>query len=106
MKLHRLRNLAIGLIFGAFLIMYIGLFNTTWVLPVAIVIGSLMILVSVGIYFRVGAMSMKIPAVECPNCHRKTKVMGMEDGCMYCRTPIRLELDENEELFAVLNQPS
>ncbi|MBL0386163.1 hypothetical protein JJB07_05795 [Tumebacillus sp. ITR2] len=102
MRLNRLRTVALALIFLAFFIMYLGVFSSA-ILPYTLVIGTIMILVSVFIYFRVGAMSMKIPTLECPNCHRTTKVMGMEDGCMYCNAPIRIEMDENENLFAVLN---
>jgi hypothetical protein len=102
MRLNRLRTTALALIFLAFLIMYLGVFSAA-VLPFALVIGTILILVSVFIYFRVGAMSMRIPTLSCPNCNRMTKVMGMEDGCMYCGAPIRVEMDENETLFAVLN---
>lgn len=102
MRLNRLRTTALALIFLAFFIMYLGVFSAL-ILPYMLVLGTIMILVSVFIYFRVGAMSMKIPALECPHCHRITKVMGMEDGCMYCNAPIRIEMDESENLFAVLN---
>jgi late competence protein required for DNA uptake (superfamily II DNA/RNA helicase) len=102
LKLNRLRNLALGLIFGAFLLMYIGvMISVKWVLPTTLVIGTLMILVSVFIYLRVGAVSMKIPTVECPRCHKLTKMWEVEDGCMYCRTPLLLEMDEEENLYAV-----
>lgn len=100
MKLNRLRNLALGLIFGAFLLMYFGVF-IAWLLPITLVIGTIMILVSVFIYLRVGAMSMKIPTLECPHCHKYTKILGVEDGCMHCRGPIRVELDDEGELIAV-----
>ncbi|PWK13805.1 DUF2614 family zinc ribbon-containing protein [Tumebacillus permanentifrigoris] len=102
MRLNRLRTTALALIFLAFLIMYLGVFSAA-ILPFALVIGTILIMVSVFIYFRVGAMSMKIPTLECPNCHRMTKVMGMEDGCMYCGVPIRIEMDEDENLYAVQN---
>ena len=105
MKLNRLRNIAIGLIFLGFLLMYIGvLVSVQWLLPVMLVIGTIMILISVFIYLRVGAMSMKIPTVQCPHCEKYTKVMGVEDGCMRCNTPLRLEMDEEGELYAVLNR--
>ncbi|MGZ4031779.1 MAG: DUF2614 family zinc ribbon-containing protein [Tumebacillaceae bacterium] len=102
MRLNRQRNLALGLIFGAFLIMYLGVFSHT-ILPIALLIGTIMILISVFIYLRVGAMSMRIPTVECPHCHKYTKVMGTEDGCMHCRKPIRLVLDDEDNLHAIDN---
>ncbi|WP_096184362.1 DUF2614 family zinc ribbon-containing protein, partial [Effusibacillus lacus] len=94
--LVRLRNLALGLIFGAFLIMYLGVFVKP-LLSAFFVIGLLMIVVSIGIYFRMGAISMRIPQVRCPNCGKMTKVLGREDACMFCRTP--LHLDENGKLL-------
>ncbi|HEU4965195.1 MAG TPA: DUF2614 family zinc ribbon-containing protein [Bacilli bacterium] len=100
MKLNKLRNWALGLIFLAFAVMYAGVF-VDWLMPYTFTLGTLMIVASVAIYFRVGAMSMRIPTVECPNCHRKTKVMDTEDGCMYCRTPLRMELDDAGELIAI-----
>ncbi|WP_018132678.1 DUF2614 family zinc ribbon-containing protein [Effusibacillus pohliae] len=96
MKLVRLRNLALGLIFGAFLLMYLGVFVRS-LLPAFFLVGLLMIAVSIGIYFRMGAISMRIPQVECPNCGKTTKVLGREDACMFCRTPIRI--DENGEIM-------
>lgn len=99
-KLNRLRNWALGLIFLAFIVMYLGVFATS-LMPFLFTIGTLMILVSVFIYFRVGAMSMRIPTLECPHCQKKTKVMGIEDGCMYCHGLIRVELDDAGELYAV-----
>jgi len=100
-KLNRLRNLALGLIFGAFLVMYLGVFFKP-VMMYTFVIGCLMILWSVFIYFRVGAMSMKIPTITCPKCNHATKVMGVEDACAYCHAPIQLELDEDGELYAIM----
>lgn len=95
MKLVRLRNLALGLIFGAFILMYLGMFVRA-LLPFFFILGLLMMIVSIGIYFRMGAISMRIPQVQCPNCGKNTKILGREDGCMFCRTPI--QIDENGEL--------
>jgi hypothetical protein len=80
--------------------MYLGVF-IDWLLPITLVIGTIMILVSVFIYLRVGAMSMKIPTLECPHCHKFTKVLGVEDGCMHCRGPILVKLDDEGNLFAI-----
>ena len=101
MKLNRQRNLALGLIFGAFLVMYLGLFVDA-LMPYTFTLGCGMILWSVFIYFRVGAMSMKIPTITCPKCHKQTKVMGTEDACAYCHSTIFLELDEDGELYAII----
>lgn len=94
-KLVRLRNLALGLIFAAFILMYVGVFFRS-LLPVFFLAGLLMVAVSIGIYFRMGSISMRIPQVQCPGCGKITKVLGREDHCMFCRTPVRL--DENGRL--------
>lgn len=94
MKLNRLRNLALGLIFASFLIMFGSLYFMN-IFPVMISIGfsvgSILIIVAIILYFRLGAISMRIPQVECPECGRMTKVMSKEDGCMYCSTLFRLQ---------------
>ncbi|TCP53810.1 zinc ribbon protein [Tumebacillus sp. BK434] len=100
MKLNRLRNWALGLIFLAFIVMYIGVFVPV-LMPYLLIIGIIMILISVFIYFRVGAMSMQIPTLECPHCHKKTKVLGVEDGCMYCQGLIQVEMAEDGGLYLV-----
>jgi hypothetical protein len=87
MKLNRLRNLALYLMLGSFAVMYLGLF---WkpVLPVFFGLGFVILAASILIYFRVGVLSMRIPQVTCPDCGRTTKVLGDEDGCMYCSAPL------------------
>lgn len=105
MKLNRLRNLALILMFVSFLVMYGSLYGklsaaTYFLLPVGLATGSLILLVSVAIYFRLGVISMRLPQVHCPHCGRLTKMMGREDGCQFCRKPIRLRVDEAGEIVA------
>jgi hypothetical protein len=105
MKLNRLRNLALILMFVSFLVMYGSLYGrlaaaTHFLLPVGLAVGSLILLVSVAIYFRLGVISMRLPQVRCPHCGRLTKMMGREDGCQFCRKPIRLRVDEEGEIVA------
>ncbi|MDI3328678.1 MAG: DUF2614 family zinc ribbon-containing protein [Alicyclobacillaceae bacterium] len=90
MKLNRLRNTALVLMFVSFAVMYVGVFWPRTVLPFTLAAGFLILSLAVGIYFRLGAVSVRLPQVECPNCHRMTKIIGREDGCMFCGTPVRL----------------
>lgn len=105
MKLNRLRNLAMILMFGSFIVMYLSSFSALspsirFLLPVGLSIGTIILLISVAIYFRLGVLSMRIPQVECPHCGRLTKMLVAEDGCMFCKKPLRLEVDENGEFYA------
>ena len=105
MKLNRLRNLALALMFISFIVMYISSFSAftpakAIFLPIGLTIGTLLLLVSVAIYFRLGAISMRIPQVECPYCLRITKMLGVEDGCMFCKKPLLLGKNEDGEYIA------
>ena len=105
MKLNRLRNLALGLMFVSFIVMYGSLYGrlspaTHFLLPAGLTVGSLILLLSVAIYFRLGAISMRLPQVECPHCGRPTKMMGRDDGCQFCRKAIHLRVDEDGEITA------
>lgn len=59
-----------------------------------LVIGMIALLVSVAIYFWAGMMSTSATMLDCPECHRPTKMLGRTDRCMYCKTI--LTLDPNE----------
>jgi len=90
MNMNRWRNIALGLMFLSFIIMYIGLlFKNRHVLPYFFMLGSVCLFVSIAIYFRLGALSFNLRQIECPNCGRMTKVLGTSDGCMFCKTPFR-----------------
>jgi len=105
MKLNRLRNLAMILMFVAFIVMYLSSYSAfspakVILMPLGLSIGSIILLVSVAIYFRLGVISMRLPQVECPYCDRLTKMMGAHDGCMFCKKAIRLDVDEQGEYIA------
>jgi Zinc-ribbon containing domain len=85
MKLHNLRNLAMILIFLAFAIMYIGMFSKA-ILPFCFAFGSVILIISISIYFRLGAISIRIPQIECVSCQRTIKVLGQIDSCPHCKT--------------------
>ncbi|MDB5085097.1 MAG: hypothetical protein JWN30_1983 [Bacilli bacterium] len=100
MKLNRLRNLALGLIFFGFIVMIFGFMLIRLIFPgnqphpnmtgTLFLIGLICCLISVVMYFRLGVISIRIPQVECPSCHRMTKMLGTEDGCMFCGTPVSI----------------
>ena len=95
MKLTRLRNFAMLLMFVAFLIMYASTFGrlnpaTKFLLPVGLVIGIFVAIIAMFMYFRIGAISMRLPQVDCPRCGRSFKLLGSSDHCPKCRTNLRL----------------
>jgi len=55
------------------------------------VIGMIALLISVGVYFWAGMMSTSATMLECPECHRPTKMLGKTDRCMFCKTMLTLD---------------
>lgn len=105
MKLNRLRNFALGLMFVAFLVMYLSTFGakspaTHFLLPIGIVGGVFIAIIAMFIYFRIGAISMRAPKVDCPQCGRTTKILGATDRCAYCKQPLRISTDKSGTVFA------
>lgn len=89
-KLNKFRTFALLLIFIGILIMYIGLL---WrpALLFFLLLGSLCILASFAVYIMAGALSNRSPVVVCPRCGKHTKVVGMTDECMYCKTTLTFD---------------
>jgi hypothetical protein len=58
------------------------------------VIGMIAMLLSVGVYFWAGMLSTSSVILECPDCHKQTKMLGKTDRCMFCKT--MLTLDPNQ----------
>jgi hypothetical protein len=50
------------------------------------VFGIISCFVSMGIYFWVGMLSTSAPVIDCPECNKRTKMLGSTDRCMYCHT--------------------
>lgn len=95
MKLNRLRNFALFLMFVAFIIMYVSTLGklspaTKFLLPIGLIIGILVALAAMFLYFRIGSISMRIPKVDCPHCGRTIKLLGESDHCPYCKRPLRM----------------
>jgi hypothetical protein len=67
------------------------------------VLGMISMLVSVGIYFWAGMLSTTAVILECPECHKQTKILGKTDRCMFCKTI--LTLDPNQAT-SVPQEPS
>jgi hypothetical protein len=53
---------------------------------VFMVFGMISTFISMGVYFWVGMLSTSAPVIECPECGKRTKMLGTTDRCMYCHT--------------------
>lgn len=110
LKLNRLRSLALGLLFLAFIIMYLSSYSTLatasrFLLPIGLIMGTTILLASVAIYFRLGVISKRLPQVECPHCGRLTKMLAKKDGCMHCQQQLRPAVAEHGEHAAETTDP-
>ncbi|WEK55150.1 MAG: DUF2614 family zinc ribbon-containing protein [Candidatus Cohnella colombiensis] len=58
---------------------------------VFMVLGMISCFVSMGLYFWVGMLSTSAPVIECPQCAKRTKMLGTTDRCMYCHTILTID---------------
>ena len=73
--------------------MYGGIFfkNSPILVLIFMSLGVLCIIGSTVVYAWIGLLSTRAIQVECPNCHKHTKVLGRVDMCMYCNEPLTLD---------------
>ena len=92
-KINKIRSFALALIFIGFIVMYGGIFfkNNPILVLIFMTLGVLCIIGSTVVYAWIGLLSTKAVQVECPNCHKHTKVLGRVDMCMYCNEPLTLD---------------
>lgn len=69
---------------------------------VFMVLGMISCFASMAIYFYVGMLSTSAPVLDCPECGKRTKMLGRTDRCMYCHTiltfdPAYANDDDREE---------
>lgn len=62
-----------------------------WVAGIALVIGMIVMLGSVAIYFWAGVLSTSARVLECPECGKPTKMLGQTDRCMFCKTILTVD---------------
>lgn len=58
---------------------------------IGLVIGLITMLGSLAVYFWAGMLSTSAIQLECPECHRMTKILGQTDRCMFCKTILTLD---------------
>ncbi|MFC4601936.1 DUF2614 family zinc ribbon-containing protein [Cohnella hongkongensis] len=64
---------------------------------VFMVLGIISCFISMGIYFYVGMLSTSAPVLDCPECGKRTKMLGTTDRCMYCHTILTWDPDQATE---------
>lgn len=95
-KINRIRSWALGLIFIAMIVMYIGsaiffFTKSQLVFSIFLLLGTLLFLFSFVVYFWIGMLSTKTIQVRCPNCEQYTKMLGRADICANCNQPLTLD---------------
>ncbi|GAA0137309.1 hypothetical protein YSY43_41500 [Paenibacillus sp. YSY-4.3] len=58
---------------------------------IGLVIGLVAMLGSLAVYFIAGMLSTSAVQLECPECHKLTKMLGKTDRCMFCKTMLTLD---------------
>lgn len=61
---------------------------------IGLVIGLIALMASMAIYFWAGMLSTSAVQVECPECHKLTKMLGKTDRCMFCHTILTTDLTQ------------
>ncbi|TDM05287.1 DUF2614 family zinc ribbon-containing protein [Macrococcus lamae] len=95
-KINRIRTWALGLIFIAMIVMYLGVvlfyFTKSQLLfSLFLLLGTLAFILSFIVYFWIGMLSTRAVTVLCPNCNQYTKMLGRADICARCNEPLTLD---------------
>ncbi|MFC4619256.1 YgzB family protein [Camelliibacillus cellulosilyticus] len=100
-KVNKFRNFALLLVFLGIIIMYIALVFRAHpiIMTILMVMGFLAVLLSSFVYLWVGMLSLKVVQVSCPNCGKRTKILGRVDLCMHCNEPLTLDPDLDGKPF-------
>lgn len=98
-KINRARTWGLALILIGMGIMVLGMAGIVFkwgdfgriLAYISIFIGMLSILMSMAVYFWAGMISTNAAVVQCPRCDKITKVVGLNDCCMYCHTHLSFD---------------
>ncbi len=98
-KIYAFRLWGLWLMLGGMGLMILGLLGVVlqWGLAgrimaaIFMLLGGLVMMGSMAVYFWAGMLSNQSYQLECPECGRTTKMLGKSDRCMFCRTRITLD---------------
>mgnify|MGYP001173889283 CR=1 FL=1 len=54
-------------------------------------LGMISLFGSIVVYFWAGMLSTSALLLECPECSKRTKILGKTDRCMFCKTILTLD---------------
>lgn len=116
-KVNEFRLWGLAMTMGGMLLMIIGLAGIVFdwgqvgriMAVIFMIIGMISVLVSMGIYFWAGMLSTSATVIDCPECGRRTKMLGKTDRCMFCKTILTIDpqyepVGENETAAAQLDE--
>ncbi|MCD1261071.1 hypothetical protein B5M42_019900 [Paenibacillus athensensis] len=98
-KVNEFRLWGLLLTMGGMLLMIVGLAGIVFdwgtagkiIAVVFMIIGMIGMLLSMGVYFWAGMLSTSATVIDCPECGRRTKMLGKTDRCMFCKTILTLD---------------
>lgn len=79
------------MVFGTGGILLFGAVVGKIIAGVFMVFGMISCFASMAIYFWVGMLSTSAPVLDCPECGKRTKMLGTTDRCMYCHTILTVD---------------
>ncbi|AHD06854.1 DUF2614 family zinc ribbon-containing protein [Paenibacillus larvae] len=93
-KVNEFRLWGLLLTMGGMMLMILGLAGVVFnwgpigkmIAVVCMVIGMLSMMGSMAIYFWAGMLSTSAVSLDCPECGKRTKLLGKTDRCMFCKT--------------------
>lgn len=97
-KLNEVRLWGLLLILAGMGIMILGTAGIVFlgssgkaIAAIFLILGMISMLGSVAVYFWAGIMSTSAVAIDCPECGKRTKLLGKTDRCMFCKTILTLD---------------
>lgn len=60
-------------------------------ISIFLVVGMLVMLGSIAIYFWAGILSTSAKVIDCPKCGKRTKMLGTTDRCMFCKAALSFD---------------
>ncbi|MVP02011.1 DUF2614 family zinc ribbon-containing protein [Paenibacillus lutrae] len=115
-KINEFRLWGLLLTMGGMLVMIIGLAGVVFdwgtigriIAGIFLIIGLISMLGSMAIYFWAGMMSTSAVALDCPECGKRTKMIGKTDRCMFCKTILTVDpamASEQADTDDTVNEP-
>ncbi|WP_438448476.1 DUF2614 family zinc ribbon-containing protein [Gorillibacterium sp. sgz5001074] len=98
-KVNEFRLWGLLLTMGGLLLMIIGTVGIVFkwgavgqvIAAIFMILGLISVMTSMGVYFWAGMLSTSAVILQCPECGKTTKVLGKVDRCMFCKTILSLD---------------